>query len=48
MLRRIDASVINDENEKLKSHLDADYAALADKLARDNIDIETICIQFLF
>jgi len=42
MLRRIDASVINDENEKLKSHLDADYAALADKLARDNIDIETI------
>ena len=38
MLRRIDASIISDDNEKLKGHLDADYAALADKLARQDID----------
>ena len=42
MLRRIDASIISDDNEKLKGHLDADYAALADKLARQDIDIEKI------
>ncbi|WP_278384925.1 TIM barrel protein [Alteromonas mediterranea] len=42
MLRRIDASIISDDNEKLKGHLDADYDALADRLARQNIDIEKI------
>lgn len=42
MLRRIDTSIISDENEKLKKHLDDDYAALADKLARNNVDIETV------
>lgn len=42
MLRRIDASIISDENKKLKLDLEADYAALGDKLARHDVDIEKI------
>ncbi|MCC2606530.1 L-rhamnose catabolism isomerase [Planctobacterium marinum] len=42
MLRRIDAVIISDDNNKQKAALDADYAALGDKLARNNIDIDAI------
>lgn len=42
MLRRIDAAVIAEENQKLKAHLDTDYAALGEKLARDGVDIESL------
>ncbi|HCA76397.1 MAG TPA: sugar isomerase, partial [Alteromonas sp.] len=42
MLRRIDEALINQANQSLLNELEADYAALGDKLARQNIDIEAI------
>lgn len=42
MLRRIDTALLEQENSALKSALDADYAALGDKLARNNVDIESL------
>ncbi len=41
-MRIINEAVIQDHNEKLIAHLKSDYDALADKLARDNIDIDTL------
>ena len=40
MLRRIDEALINQANQSLLNELEADYAALGDKLGRQNIDIE--------
>ena len=40
MLRRIDSALISEKNEELYSNLKTDYDALAEKLARDGIDIE--------
>ena len=41
-MTRINEAIIAEHNEKLVAHVESDYAALADKLARDNIDIETV------
>ena len=42
MLRRIDEALINQANQSLLNELEADYAALGDKLGRQNIDSEAI------
>ena len=42
MLRRIDKVLLEQENNLLKNDLDADYAALGEKLARSDVDIELL------
>lgn len=42
MLRRIDKALLEQENNLLKNDLDADYAALGEKLARSDVDIELL------
>ncbi|MDP5031525.1 MAG: L-rhamnose catabolism isomerase [Paraglaciecola sp.] len=42
MTQRIDKSLIAEQNAKLEGFLQEDYAALGNKLARDNINIEEI------
>ena len=42
MTQRIDKSLIAEQNAKLEGFLQEDYAALGNKLARDNINIEDI------
>ncbi|MGQ8367267.1 L-rhamnose catabolism isomerase [Glaciecola sp. 1036] len=41
-MKKIDQGLIANENSKLEEALDYDYAALGEKLARDNIDIEKL------
>lgn len=41
-MRRIDLELVNEQNEKSAKFLQTDYAALGEKLSRDNIDIETL------
>ena len=42
MKKRIDSALLEAENAKRESDLNSDYAALGEKLARADIDIETI------
>ncbi|MCP4235169.1 MAG: sugar isomerase, partial [Aestuariibacter sp.] len=42
MKKRIDSALLEAENAKRESDLNSDYAALGEKLAREDIDIETI------
>ena len=42
MVQRIEKSLINDQNNSEMAALQADYDALGNKLARADIDIETI------
>lgn len=41
-MRRIDLALIKEQNEKAAKFLQTDYAALGEKLSRDNIDIERL------
>ena len=42
MLKRIDQTLLEKENVTLKRDLEADYAALGEKLARSDVDIERL------
>lgn len=42
MLKRIDQTLLEKENNTLKRDLEADYAALGEKLARSDVDIERL------
>ncbi len=42
MLKRIDQALLEKENVTLKRDLEADYAALGEKLARSDVDIERL------
>lgn len=41
-MRKIDLSLVQDQNEQAKKYLTTDYEALGEKLSRDGVDIEVL------